>query len=242
VHSETNGVGQSPSEDLRQRYPQLRIVPVYTSLAGKENAYGRVSVLLQERAVVLPNLPEMLSQLGAVCANPTPTGGLRIAARTESLHDDLPDALSLAVAGLPRELGAVPRRDVPDGQQWAETPGGVRVPLPVRTTEPGGSWYAAYHRVHCRNCGQVYSEFEAACPGCEAANTASRPEAKASAPADAEAGATGDVPVPNSYAPDLMQCPKGHTYFGSHYERCPRCYGASPIRRGPTAPRPMLSR
>ena len=230
VFSETNGVGAAPTEDLRQRYPQLRVVPVSTTLPSKENAYGRVQVLLQERRAVLPNLPELLRQLGGVSADPTPSGGLRIAARVESLHDDLPDAVSLAVAGLPRELGTVPLRDVPDGQQWTETPGGVRVPVPVQTTEPGGSWYAAYQRVLCRGCGQVYSESEDACPGCEAANTARRPPA-GSAPGGAAGGAAaGDVPVPNSYAPDLMECAKGHQYLGSHYERCPRCHGASPVR------------
>jgi hypothetical protein len=192
VLSETNGVGAAPFEDLRQRYPRLRVVPAASTLTSKENAYGRVQVLLQERAIVLPDLPELLRQLGGVSADPTPSGGLRIAARVESLHDDLPDALSLAVAGLPRELAAVPPRDVPEGQQWAETAGGVRVPVPVQTTEPGGSWYAAYHRVLCRGCGQVYSESEDACPGCEAANTARRPEWKAPPAGDA---ATGDVPI-----------------------------------------------
>ena len=72
----------------------------------------------------------LLRQMPEVSAQATPSGGLRIAAQKESIHHDLPDALSHAVAGLPRELALVPLRDVPDGTEWAETPDGCASRLP----------------------------------------------------------------------------------------------------------------
>lgn len=68
--------------------------------------------------------------MAGVAAQATPSGGLRIAAQKESIHHDLPDALSLAVAGLPRELALAPLRDVLDGTDWAETPDGCASRLP----------------------------------------------------------------------------------------------------------------
>ena len=222
IYSETNGVGAAPSEDLRQRLPRVRVAGVASTMASKEDHYGRLALLLAERAIVFPNHPELLRQLGGVSATPTPSGGLRIAARVESLHDDLPDALSLAVAGLPRDLAAVARRDMPDGQRWAETPAGVRVPVPVQTTEPGGSFLRAYSQVECTGCRHVYPERLEACPRCEAENTRRAPGAVAAA-AEGEAARSEAVPVPNSFAPDMMLCPRGHTFFSSYSEKCPRC-------------------
>ena len=68
----------------------------------------------------------------ALPPTPTPLGRLRIGARTESLHDDLPDALSLAVGMLPRQLADPSAATSRTGQKWLETPGGIRVPGPGR--------------------------------------------------------------------------------------------------------------
>lgn len=145
VRTETNGVGAYPSEELSRRLGgRVRVAPSATTQHGKEDAYGRLRVLLAERAMVLPQNDELLRQLGGITATPTSSGGLRIAARVQSLHDDLPDALVLAVTGLPAELAKVPFREVPEGMEWVETPDGVRVPLPVRTIRAELDWGEAY--------------------------------------------------------------------------------------------------
>jgi len=90
IFSETNGVGAYPSEELAQRLPGTRVTGVASSQGSKEDGYGRLSALLAQRAIVLPRHEELLRQLGGVSATPTPSGGLRIAARLESVHDDLP--------------------------------------------------------------------------------------------------------------------------------------------------------
>jgi hypothetical protein len=233
---ETNGVGAAPAEDLRQRLPRVRIVGQASTMSSKEDAYGRLALLLAERAIVLPNHAELLRQLGGVSANPTPSGGLRIAARTESLHDDLPDALSLAVKGLPRDLATVAPWDVPDGQVWADTPAGVRVPVPVRTVEAGLSWSAPYAR-WCGECERMFHLDWAACPRCHPEEAREAREA-CRRPAPAGAAQAAAEPVHNAYAPDTMRCPQGHTYLSSYSEKCPKCHGrASAARSGrPTAP------
>lgn len=142
VRSETNGVGAYPSEELGRRLGGLvRVTPSASTQTSKENAYGRLAVALAERSIVLPDHPELLRQLGGVVAEPTPSGGLRIGARGAG-HDDLPDALTLAVAGLPRELASPPVCDV-DGE-WVFTPDGVGVPLPVRTVPAEPDWGTVY--------------------------------------------------------------------------------------------------
>ena len=158
----------------------------------KEDNYGRLATLLSERALVLPDHPEMLRQLGGVAATPTPLGRLRIGARYESLHDDLPDALALAVGRLPRQLADPTRRDIPEGQNWAETPGGVRVPVPVRTLRPDISWFCANADMsRCHACGHA-RRTGAKCGFCgAAAETTRRLRCKSRAPLPSVLRGTG---------------------------------------------------
>lgn len=145
VRTETNGVGAYPSEELSRRLGgRIRVNPSATSQKSKEDAYGRLRILLAERAIVLPQHEELLRQLGGITATATPSGGLRIAARVQSLHDDLPDALVLAITALPKELAKVPIRELPDNLETVETPEGVQVPLPVRTVRAELDWGEAY--------------------------------------------------------------------------------------------------
>ncbi|WAL67130.1 terminase family protein [Amycolatopsis cynarae] len=145
VRTETNGVGAFPSEELGRRLGGLvRVKHASSTQVSKEDAYGRVQILLAERQLVLPNHMELLKQLGGITASPTASGGLKIGARVESLHDDLPDAMSLAVAGLPRELARPVRREPPDDLEWAETTAGIRIPLPVRTITAELDWGEVY--------------------------------------------------------------------------------------------------
>lgn len=145
VRTETNGVGAYPSEELARRLGgRIRVAPSATTQHSKEDAYGRLRVLLAERSIVLPQQEELLRQLGGITATPTSSGGLRIAARVQSLHDDLPDALVLAVTGLPKELARVSPREVPSTVEWVETSEGIRVPIPVRTIRADLDWGEAY--------------------------------------------------------------------------------------------------
>ena len=144
IVSETNGVGAMPTETLAQRLPYIHVHGVSSSQSSKENAYGRVSALLSEQRLVLPQHAELLRQLAGVTATPTPSGGLRIAARSEGIHDDVPDALSLAVAALPLQLADPPRRDAPEGTVWVENAAGVRVPVPARTSIAQLDWSGVY--------------------------------------------------------------------------------------------------
>lgn len=126
--SETNGVGAYPTEDVttRLRGRGVLVEAVATSQRSKEDAYGRVRALLSAGRLVLPDDPELLRQLGGIVGSATPAGGLSIAAASPALHDDLPDALSLAAARL--DLRAQREVEPPEGVEWLETGSGVRVP------------------------------------------------------------------------------------------------------------------
>lgn len=144
IRTETNGVGQYPAEELARRLGgRIRVTPSATTQTRKEDAYGRVRILLTEGAIVLPRHEELLRQLGGITATPTPAGGLKIGARLESIHDDLPDAVTLAVSGLPKDLAEVPRRD-PAECDWVETTAGIMVPLPIRLLAAEADWTVAY--------------------------------------------------------------------------------------------------
>ena len=223
IYSETVGVGQSPTETLHATLVRSRVVDVSTSQAMKEDNYGRLATLLSERALVLPDHPEMLRQLGGVAATPTPLGRLRIGARYESLHDDLPDALALAVGRLPRQLADPTRRDIPEGQNWAETPGGVRVPVPVRTLRPDISWFCANADMsRCHACGHA-RRTGAKCGFCGAGGDDPAPTVQVPRPA-ASLGAEGDGP-PSAWG--VVRCRRCDNPYHVTYNQngCPRCNG-----------------
>ena len=227
VFSECNGVGASPTENLAQRLPRTRVVDVGTSMTTKEDYYGRVSTLLSERALVLPDHPEMLRQLGGVAATPTPLGRLRIGARTESLHDDLPDALSLAVGRLPRQLADTKRRDVPEGQQWAQTPGGIRVPVPVRTARADVSWFGANADVVRCACGhaRITSGY---CPNCGTGPDGAPAGSQAPRSAVAASGADADPPPSAWGATRCRRCDNPY-YPQYNPQGCPKCHGGAAL-------------
>ena len=145
IRSETNGVGAYPTEKLTLELGGwTRVIPQGASLRTKEDFYGRLAVLFQTQGIVIPNHADLLRQLQALTATATSTGGLRIEA-PESVHDDLPDALALAVGQMPNEIEpSAICTDIPDGIEWAETPGGIRIPLPVRTRHAEPDWGRVY--------------------------------------------------------------------------------------------------
>lgn len=102
VASETNGVGQMPTEELRERLWNTRgrtwVEPVHTDARRKENAFGMVKLLLQQGRLVLPRHPALLRQLAALEFETAESGLTRIAVPERAGHDDLAMALAQAVS------------------------------------------------------------------------------------------------------------------------------------------------
>jgi hypothetical protein len=232
VFSESVGVGQSPTENLTWKLARSRVVDVSTSQAIKEDNYGRLAILLAERSLVLPEHPELLRQLGGVAARPTPLGRLRIGARTESLHDDLPDALALAVGNMPRHLAEPQRGAVPEGLQWVQTSGGVHVPIPVATLRPDISWFNANaDMARCQSCGHARLAGSPRCGHCGSDSAApALPGVKPRA-----AIVAGEVisdehdPPPSVWG--VTKCRKCSQPYHPQYnpQGCPRCNGSGAL-------------
>ncbi|QXU55218.1 terminase large subunit domain-containing protein [Rhodococcus sp. LW-XY12] len=107
VISETNGVGQMPTQVLRntidrQEWTSSRrrtqVTAVTTDNRRKTSGYGALKVLLQQGRIVLPRHPELLKQLHALTYEMTPTGAVRIEVPEHAGHDDLADALMQVMA------------------------------------------------------------------------------------------------------------------------------------------------
>ena len=176
---------------------------------------------------MLPDHAELLKQIAGVTATPTAGGGLRIGTRTESQHDDLADALCFAILGLPGpgKLAEVPPRPVPDAITWTETPGGIRVPVPLVNVRPDQSYALSGPIVQCASCRGPYRAVLAYCCHCQAPNpgyATPEPAAPAAAP---KASDTADKPAGNSWNPNLMQCAReqDHKYDGRYSDHCPHC-------------------
>jgi hypothetical protein len=135
--TEMNGVGAMPSEELARRLGRQRVVGVHTSQRSKEDGFSRLRALLSDRRLVLPDNLELLRQLQGLTYSPTPSGGLSIEASDPNVHDDLADALALAVSAVPHDTkGGVPKEQ-PAGVEWLETDGGLLVPVDARPRRPG---------------------------------------------------------------------------------------------------------
>jgi hypothetical protein len=89
--SETNGVGAWPTQDLQRRLQGFgpRVAPAHTDNRRKQSGYGMLKGLLQQRAIVLPSHPRLLSQLRALQFEQLPGGGMRIQVPDNLGHDDL---------------------------------------------------------------------------------------------------------------------------------------------------------
>lgn len=135
--AEANGVGAMPAEQLAARMGRRIVEAVHTSQRSKEDAYGRVRTLLAQRLLVLPDDPELLRQLRGMRQEPTPNGGLTIEAGNPAVHDDLADALSLAIAAAPPDLAPGEVTPEPPEIEWLRTPGGVLVPPRPRPRRGG---------------------------------------------------------------------------------------------------------
>lgn len=169
IVAEVNGVGQYPVEDLARRLGASvvsrvmapsssweALLPWSTTARNKQDAYGRLKGLLQAGRLVLPRHPDLMRQLTHLRFT-MKERTIAIEADSPAVHDDIADALALAVAGTagydrrrwPREqtgggflgpgqfyidavtLEAVPTRQAP--QEFVSTPGGTIIPVPIST-------------------------------------------------------------------------------------------------------------
>jgi hypothetical protein len=131
-----NGVGAMPSEELIRRLGR-RVVGIHSSQRSKEDAYSRLRALLSDRRLVLPDSIELMRQLQGLTYAPTRSGGLTNEAGDPNVHDDLADALSLAVSAIPLDTrGGIPSEQ-PPGVEWLQTAGGVHVPVNPRPRRRG---------------------------------------------------------------------------------------------------------
>jgi hypothetical protein len=139
--TEMNGVGAMPSEELARRLGR-RVLGVHSSQRSKEDAYSRLRALLSDRRLVLPDDLELMRQLQGLTYAPTKSGGLTIEAGDPNVHDDLADALSLAVSAIPHDTRGGVASEPPEGVEWLQTAGGVHVPPAPRPRRRG-----AFNRV-----------------------------------------------------------------------------------------------
>jgi hypothetical protein len=131
--TEQNGVGAMPSEQLVERMGgETQVVGVHSSARSQEDAFGRIRGLLSQRRLVLPDEPELLRQLRGLSYEPTAGGGLAINAANPAIHDDLADALSLAVSAVPPGLDPGHSTPAPPEMLWIATGAGVKVPTRPR--------------------------------------------------------------------------------------------------------------
>jgi hypothetical protein len=135
--TEMNGVGAMPTEELVRRLGRC-VVGVHSSMRSKEDAFSRLRALLSDRRIVLPDDLELVRQLQGMTYSPTASGGLSIAAADPNVHDDLADALALAVSAVPHNASGGNARVEPDDVVWLDTPGGIRVPACPRPRRVGG--------------------------------------------------------------------------------------------------------
>ncbi|WP_072687790.1 terminase large subunit domain-containing protein [Rhodococcus marinonascens] len=159
--SESNGVGQMPSQVLLRRIENqchlmrqwTPVTPVTTDNRRKTSGYGALKVLLQQGRIVLPRHAELLKQLHALTYEMTPTGAVRIEVPEAAGHDDLADALMQVMCAVEGNFTSWrPDNPRPNRGKILTTPGGTRIPekprcwdLPhalmrVRGRDKGDGW------------------------------------------------------------------------------------------------------
>lgn len=131
--SESNGVGQMPTQVLRDKIigltPTRYVNAVATTAARKNAGFGRLKVLLQNGRLVLPNHPDLLRQLHALTYEQTESGTLKISVPENIGHDDLAMALMQAASTIQvnRYMQAWPS-EVGGAGELLTTGKGTRIP------------------------------------------------------------------------------------------------------------------
>ncbi|WP_083444319.1 terminase family protein [Gordonia sp. w5E2] len=104
VVSETNGVGQGPTQALYEKFlhePLMPgVLPVTTTARRKMAGFSTIKLLLQQGRLVLPRHPELLKQLSYLSFETLDSGLTRISVPESQGHDDLVMALMQAASCL----------------------------------------------------------------------------------------------------------------------------------------------
>jgi hypothetical protein len=135
--SESNGVGQMPSQVLRDMLSRdfedgildrrASVRPVATTTQRKAGGFGRIKVLLQQGRLVLPRHPDLLKQLHALTYEQLDSGLMRISVPESLGHDDLAMALMQAVSIIDPKAWALPD-DIGGQGEILVTERGTRIP------------------------------------------------------------------------------------------------------------------
>ena len=130
--SETNGVGQMPTQELRRLLHQnstTRVSGVVTDTRRKSGGFGRIKMLLQRGRLILPRHPELLKQLHSLTYEQTELGHFKISVPESAGHDDLAMALMQAVSSI-NILRNETYGELRDGQgDILSTDRGTRIPM-----------------------------------------------------------------------------------------------------------------
>jgi hypothetical protein len=144
IHSETNGVGIGPTQQLEQTLRayrmRTRVVPVSTTTRSKEDGFGALKLALQQHRLVLPKFPALLRQLSALSFEYTDAGNMRISVPQSAGHDDLAMAACLAAGSLPEACGLRPD---PPRVRFAGPSTGYELAGPLRVRGPRMHFAAA---------------------------------------------------------------------------------------------------
>lgn len=133
VASETNGVGDMPTQVLKDRRRDAGldgawIAGVHTDAKRKENAFGAMKLLMQSGRLLLPRHPTLLSQLSALEFETRESGAVSISVPERAGHDDLAMALAQAMSmARTRVMGLRSFSEGDGGGEMLTTPRGVQV-------------------------------------------------------------------------------------------------------------------
>lgn len=96
IISETNGIGDMPSQTLEKE--GVRVEGLFTTAQNKVNGYGRMKILMQARRLYFPREPELIKQLTNLRYTISESGAsMSIAHSKQYPKDDYCDALMFAL-------------------------------------------------------------------------------------------------------------------------------------------------
>ena len=117
------GVGDSVKNDLKERsiLSGHQIEALTYSLPNKSEVYYNLKHLFEQRKIIVPNNPKLKEQLLGLRFEKTEGGYIKIHHKTESLHDDLADALANACYAARILKGAEPYIGIAKKSYYSES-------------------------------------------------------------------------------------------------------------------------
>ena len=232
----SRGVGVATTDSIAALLNRNTVTGFDTSQKRKEDAYGRVALLLSNRQLALPDDDELLRQMMGVSAEAT--APRRAADRREPRVRPRRPARRAGVRDLRHaetSSPTSPRRDIPQGITWTETAGGLRIPQPYTLIRAEASLLGINGDVvYCTRCGLPYPARKPACqwPGCGEPNPAAPRDRPLTPLRPAEQAAS---PGGNWWNPGIVKCPEGHSFDRKLSAACPRCQPGGSARAMPAA-------